>query len=125
MPYSNTIGAFTTDNQNAYLGNPFDPTHVITASGAIDPHTPGRYAITKATAAALTLAAPVSGAEDGLRIQVYSDTAAAHTITATGLFADGAGHTDICTFAAQIGAVANLVARNGKWYASGTGVTYS
>lgn len=125
MPYVRNIGAYTQDEQNALLGNSFVGPYTIAASGAIDPHTPGRYVITKATVAALTLGAPLAGVEDGLQITVYSDTAAAHTITATGLFADGAGHVNLCTFAAQIGAQAVMIARNGKWYIDGAGITVS
>ena len=125
MPYTINIGAFTQDTINALNINPLDPAHAISANGAIDPHTPGRYCISKAGVAALTLGAPLSGTEDGIQITVYSDTAFAHTITATGLFADGAGHVNLCTFAAQIGAQAVLMSRKGLWYATGTGVTYS
>lgn len=125
MPYVRNIGSYTTDEQNANLGNPFDPPHTLAVNGAIDPHTPGRYQITKATACALTLGPPVAGLEDGLEITVYSTTAAAHTITATGLFADGAGHTNVGTAAAQIGCQWVLVALGGKWIADGSGVTYS
>lgn len=125
MSYDRTTGAYTQNEQLANLGNPFDAPHLLAANGAIDPHTPGRYCITKGSACALTLGAPIAGLEDGLTITVYSDTAFAHTITATGLFADGAGHVNLCTFAAQIGAQAVMLARNGKWYADGAGVTYS
>lgn len=115
-------GAVTQDQINATLQNQFLAPYLLTASGAIDPNTPGRYCITKAGVAAMTLAAPT---QDGIYITVYSDTANAHTITATGLFADGAGHVNLCTFAAQIGASAVLMSRGGKWYADGSGVTYS
>lgn len=125
MSYNPQQGAFTQDNQNATLTNPFDTAHTLSVNGAIDPHTPGRYQITKATACALTLGAPVAGLEDGLTITVYSTTAAAHTITATGLFADGAGHVNVGTAAAQIGCQWVLVAIGGKWIADGNGVTYS
>lgn len=68
----------------------------------------------------MTLAAPTAGSvetggDDGKEIQVFSTTANAHTITATGLFQDGAGHVNLATFAAQLGATVRLMAFNGKW----------
>lgn len=125
MPYSRTTGSYTKGEQAALLGNPFPGPYTIAASGAIDPHTPGRYVITKVGVAALTLGAPVAGLEDGMQITVYSSTAFAHTITATGLFADGAGHVNLCTFAAQIGCQAVMIAYGGKWYIDGAGITVS
>lgn len=122
MPYIRNTGAYTKDEQNALLGNDFDTVHTISADGAIDPSTPGRYQITKATAAALTLGAPT---KDGICITLYSTTAAAHVITATGLFADGAGHVNTGTCAAQIGCQYVLMSLGGKWMADGTGVTYA
>lgn len=124
MSYIRNQGAYTQDEQNALLGNPLDFSHQLAASGAIDPHTPGRYIINKAGVAVLTLAAPVAGAEDGLEIYVGSSTANAHTLTATGLFQDGAGHVNLATFAAQAGAGISLIAFNGKWIVTGlVGVT--
>jgi hypothetical protein len=52
---------------------------VITADGAIAPHTPATYMITKAGVAAMTLAAPTTVVDDGLIITVVSSTANAHT----------------------------------------------
>lgn len=77
---------------------------------------PQNFAILKATAAAITLAAP-SKAQDGETIVFTSDTAAAHVITATSLIADGVSgspHTT-ATFAAFIGATITLQAQNGLW----------
>jgi hypothetical protein len=127
MPYNRTAGgALTQDFINASILNDLDVAHQIAASGAIDPHTPSRYIITKAGVAAMTLAAPIAGAEDGLEIQIISATANAHTITATGLFNDGAGHANLATFAAQPGAGTWLVAWQGKWLVeANNNVTYS
>ena len=71
---------------NASCLNDFNLPHTVSADKGLDPHTPGRYIITKGSAAALTLGAPVSGAEDGLQLLITSSTAFAHTLTATGLF---------------------------------------
>jgi hypothetical protein len=115
-------GAFTQEASDKLLGGNFT---LISVSGAIPPRTAGRSLITKAGVAALTLAAP-STADDGLRKVLISTTAQAHTITATGLFQDGAGHVNLATFAAQIGASIHLMALSGKWVVlSVQGVTMS
>jgi len=105
-------GAFTGTTKKQALLADFN---VISADQALPVNLPGRSIITKATAAALTLAAPAK-ADDGMLVEFISTTAAAHVITATGLLADGAGHTDTLTFAAQIGASCLLMAYQGKWY---------
>lgn len=89
----------------------------LAANGAIDPHTANRYIITKTgTLAALTLGAPTAGSDDGLEMQFVSSTALQHTLTATGLFIDGAGHTNVATWSTNAGGAISLVAYQGKWY---------
>ena len=85
------------------------------ASGALA-LTPGTAAITKAGVAAMTLAAPTV-AQEGLTLTVVSQTANAHTITATGLIDDGVtgGSKTTATFAAFAGASIVLMASNLKW----------
>lgn len=90
------------------------------AADAIPPHIAGRYYVNGAGADLMTLAAPnpgdsFTGGDDGNEIEVISVKASAHTITATGLFQDGAGHVNTATFAAQLGANIKLQAFNGKW----------
>lgn len=88
----------------------------IAASGAILPHVGATYVITKSSAAAaMTLAAPTATTDDGLIITVTSNTAKAHTITATGLLQTGAATTDVATFAAFAGCSVTLMAYQGKW----------
>ncbi len=87
----------------------------IAASGAIDPHTAAHYLITKAGVAALTLAAPTAGTDDGKVIKFTSATANQHTVTATGLFLDGAGHVNVGTFPTTAGASFELTAYSAKW----------
>ena len=89
---------------------------LLAASTALDPHTANRYMITKGSIAALTLAAPTAGVDDGMGISIFSSTAFAHTVTATGLLVDGAGHVNTATFPAAGGGALDLVAYNGKWY---------
>lgn len=101
------------------------PFTAITASGAINPHQSANYVITKAGVAAMTLGAPTSGADDGVTIQIWSNTANAHTVTATGLFQDGSANSNVETFAAHAGAALYLTAYQGKWMAQEQNVTLS
>ncbi len=105
-------GAFTGDAVNKLLAGDF---FLHAVDGALNPHKAGRSLLTKATAGAYTLAAPTAGADDGLYKRIISTTAAAHTLTATGLYQDGAGHVNLATFAAQIGASMDLMAYQAKW----------
>jgi hypothetical protein len=117
-------GSLGAQTLSALLAGPFV---ALAASGAIPvassaggARTPGKYVITKATAAALTLAAPTAGLDDGVLIQVISTTAAAHTITtpAAGNIRDGntSNHDTVLTMNANIGANCILEAYNGTWY---------
>jgi hypothetical protein len=121
------LGTFGQDAADSLLAGAFN---IISASGAIDPHTPARYIISKATAAALTLGVPTAGADDGVQLQFISTTAAAHTITtpAAGDIRDGntSDHDTVATFNSHIGANCTLVAYNGIWYVTDeTGVSLS
>lgn len=89
---------------------------LLAANGAIPPHASGVYVITKSSAlAALTLAAPTAGTDDGVTIVVTSNTAFAHTLTATGLLQTGTATVNLATFAAFAGASITLYAYNAKW----------
>ena len=87
------------------------------ATGAIPVTGGGTYVITYATGAgAYTLAAPTATTQDGMRITVTSNSAQAHTITATGLFQGGVvTDANVVTFAAYAGASIGLIAYQGKW----------
>ncbi|HEY1800077.1 MAG TPA: hypothetical protein VGG46_04000 [Terriglobales bacterium] len=106
------VGVFTQDAVQKLLAAALV---ALPASGAVDPHTANRYIITKAGVAALTLAAPTAGADDGLLIQIASATANAHTVTTAALFEDGTANTNVLTFPAHAGASALLMAYQGKW----------
>lgn len=98
----------------------------LTTNGAIPPHVGHTYLITKAGVLADTLAAPTSGTDDGIEITVTSNTAFAHTITATGLLNTGSAATNVATFAAFAGAGLTLMAIQGKWNViCSVGVTFS
>jgi len=106
-------GAFTDDAVQKLLAGPFV---LVAANGAIDPHTANRFLFTKAGVAAMTLAAPTAGVDDGLELQFISTTANAHTVTATGLFVDGAAHVNVATWSSNAGGQLSIVAYQGKWY---------
>lgn len=126
----------TIDEQNSVawvdIGNAVMPIvprvamQAISASGAINPHNPGTYVITKAGVAAETLAAPTATTDDGVTIVVTSNTANAHTLTATGLLQTGTVSVNVATFAAFAGAGLTLMAYQGKWNVIGSvGITFS
>lgn len=87
----------------------------IGANGAIAIPTANQTLfVDKATAAALTLAAP-SAASDGVRLTIFSTTAAAHTVTYdAGFYADTTS-SDVATFAAKAGASMTIMAYKGAW----------
>lgn len=119
--YCPLAGVWYTVGYTNFLG-----LQAITANGAILPRVEATYYITKAGVAAMTLAAPTTTTDDGIRIRIFSNTANAHTVTATGLFQDGAGHVNLATFAANAGASLILEAYQGKWNViSNQGVTMS
>lgn len=71
--------------------------------------------LASAAAGAFTLGAP-SLALNGMIFEITSQTAAAHVVTATGLYnTGGAGPFTTATFPAQIGATMTLQAQNGAW----------
>jgi hypothetical protein len=76
----------------------------------------GVVTITKGSACALTLAAPIAGADDFRVLHIMATTAYAHTVTiANGL--SGAGEdADVGTFGGAVADRLSLVAYNGAWY---------
>lgn len=95
-------------------------------SGAIAvPIEPMTMAFLAATSAgAYTIGAP-SLAMNGMELQITSQTAFAHVITATGLLFTGAagGPFTTATFLAAIGASMNLEAQNGFWNVVNASIT--
>jgi len=103
---------------------------VLSADGAITIKD-GVCVITKGTAIAATLAAPIAGlptagGDDGRILHIVSRTAAAHVITSPVVGFNAKGSSGTATFAANIGSCCNLVAYNGNWVNDGnTGTTYA
>jgi hypothetical protein len=80
----------------------------------------GNYIINTGSADAMTLSAPpaggpAAGGYDGIQIALYSNTAFAHTLTATGLLQTGGTATGVLTFPAHAGAGVILRAYGGFW----------
>lgn len=92
------------------------PRQYAAASGAINIKS-GVVFITKPSeAAAMTLAAPVAGREDGKILHIIAVTAVAHTLTVSGGANSGGSGADVGTFGGAIGDGVTLVAYNAKWY---------
>jgi len=81
------------------------------SADAIPAGVAGVYVVKTAGVDAMTLAAPTA-AQEGNIIEVWSDTANAHTITATSLFANGTALKTTATFPAFRGAGVVLAVRN-------------
>ena len=109
---------------NALAYGTQEPISLAAADGAITARG-GVVLITKGSAAALTLAAPTSGTDDGKTLAIVSTTAFAHTITQTTPgFNNNSTSSDVGTFAAAKGNGLTLVAYAGAWYVVGNiGVT--
>lgn len=91
-------------------------TYTYAANGAIAIND-GIHAITKTSAAAMTLAAPAAG-DEGTQITITARTAFAHTVTITeGIGGKGASF-DVITFAA-VGDTITLIADNLHWVPMG------
>ncbi len=102
------------------------PTVIGTAAPALPPHVAQTYVFNRAGVTAATLAAPTAGTDDGLVIGITSDSAQAHTLTATGLLDTGSAAVNLATFAAFGGAGLTLLAYNARWKVlSSVGVTFT
>jgi hypothetical protein len=103
--------------------------HLAPLTGSADvisPHAAAAYVVNTAGVDAMTLAAPTSGTDDGKVIEITSNSANAHTLTATGLLQTGSTSVNVATFAAHPGASLKLIAYGGKWNVlSQNGITFS
>jgi len=92
------------------------PAALYAANGAIAIAN-GVHAITKGSAAAMTLAPPAA-ADEGTRITITARTAFAHTVTITEGLGGKGGSFDLMTFAA-VGDSITLLADNLHWVPTG------
>jgi hypothetical protein len=122
-------GAYSADAQQDNIDTDSFSGPFITLGGttdAINPHVPGNYVVTTAQVNAMTITAPTAGVDDGLCINVWSDTLYAHTITcATAVIAGGDQVVKtVITFKAFRGAGVTLRAWQGTWQVVGrSGIT--
>ena len=92
------------------------PVELGAANGAIAAKT-GVVMLTKAGVAAMTLAAPTAGTDDGKVLVIVAATANAHTVTqATPGFNNAGTSGDVATFGGAIGDNMVVVAYNGRWH---------
>lgn len=91
------------------------PVELGAANGAIA-STSGVVMLTKAGVAAMTLAAPTAGTDDGKVLHIVAATANAHTVTHTAGFGAGGALLDVATFGGAVGDNMTIVAYGGKWY---------
>ena len=87
---------------------------VLSGDGAVT--YPGRWDLTKGSAAAITIAAPVAGVDDGKEFYIISNSAEAHVITCSTDGFNAKGSSGTITFAGDIGDSVLLQARNGHLY---------
>ena len=115
------VNGLATDFPNPQPGSSLNPApwekQIVSygANGAITPPVCNTLVyLDKATAAAMTIASP-SAAVDGVEVTIYSNTAAAHTVTYTPGFNGNTTSSDVATFAATIGNSITLIAAKGLW----------
>jgi hypothetical protein len=103
--------------KNTYVYGPGPDDDVLSSADGALTHSEGVHAITKPTAAALTLTPPTAG-EEGIRMTVVGRTAAAHTISyPEGLGGRGGAFVKF-TFA-NVGDTIVLLADNLHWICVG------
>jgi len=113
--YIQGFGSLTQQAVAQFLANDFS-NHSASTDTSMSTN-PGRRLLTYSGGVlTITLAAPVSGADDGKRIVVINTTSTQHTVTCTGKLNDGAGHVNTATFPAHPGAAFEIVAYQGAWY---------
>jgi hypothetical protein len=123
--FNHSGGAFDQAEMNDLVQtDPFQSSTITVLSGAADAVNPyqlggANFVVNTGSADAMTLAAPVSGTDDGLTLAIFSNTAFAHTLTSTGNFQTGGTATGVLTFAAHAGAGLVLRAYQGKWQVVG------
>lgn len=128
-----SFGSFTADSF-LQLASMLPELSSYTATGSADAlpnHVSGTIVVETAGVDAMTLAAPRVGAQQnggdsGRVITIISNSANAHTITATGLLKTGSASVNVATFAAFAGASLTLRASAGLWYVlASNAITFS
>lgn len=128
IPAHGLGAAYTPYNQQDIIDGDSLQGPCIELSGttdAINPQVSGNYIIKTGSADAITLTpAPRVGIDDNLSINIWSDTAFAHTITTpAATLANGAALASVITFKAFRGSGVTLRAYNGVWQVLASNVT--
>lgn len=116
-----TASSFAGDLTGDVTGGVKRPVEAAATNGAIAIKD-GFVVLTKAGIAAMTLAAPTAGTDDGKELTVIALTANAHTVTIAGGLNGAGASADVGTFGGAVGDRFSVVAYNGVWYASGVNV---
>ena len=104
-------------------GNILANVQTISGDGAITIKN-GAVLLTKGSAAAITIAAPTSGVDDGAEVTITTSTAFAHVVTQGTVGFNAKGASGTATWAAAKGNGITIVAIAGNWYVkSNIGVT--
>jgi hypothetical protein len=105
----------------------FSPVALTGASDAIDPHTSAVYIVNTVGVDAMTIAAPTSGTDDGVVIQITSGTTGTPALTCTGgTLRPGTAAVTTVLFAASPGSTVQIMAYQGNWYViASNNVTYA
>jgi hypothetical protein len=103
------------------------PIALTGASDAIGPHTSASYMVNTVGVDAMTIAAPTSGTDDGVVIQITTGTTGTPTLTCTGgTLRPGTAAVTTVLFASSPGSTVLLMAYQGNWYVIGANnVTYA
>lgn len=113
----NLTGNVTGNITGNTLGGVLTAPTVQSGDGAISiPSAQSIIAITKGSAAALTIAAPTSGTDDGKTITFYSETAFSHVLTCSTDGFNDKGSSGTVTLGGAIGDGFTIRARLGHWY---------
>jgi hypothetical protein len=130
--YMDAAGNIHLNGASLYLdenGSTWRPTTTVALTGSADalsPHASYAYMLNRAGVDAVVLSAPTTGTDDDISVLLISNSAFAHTITATGLLLTGTASVNVATFAAFKGASLHLRAYQGKWYViASNGITFS
>lgn len=133
----NQGGAYTRDGQLDIIDGDSFHAGINVLTGTTDaiafPYAPPyplsslNFVIATAGVDAVTLATARVGTDDNRSINIWSDTANAHTVTLPGAtFATGAGLHSLATFSANRGAGMTLRGYNGTWQVvASSGITFS
>jgi hypothetical protein len=127
----NAGGAYTQDSQQDLIDTDSFQGPITFLTGttdAINPHVGGNYIIDAGAADAITIGAPTSEVDDGVSINIWSDSAFAHTLTApSAIFETGAAAKTVFTFQAFKGSGIGLRAMDGAWHvvAVSLGIVYA